>query len=192
MTLFRRAALSRLMKTVAAPLLLCCLLTSCASLLGPREVELPLERLQKGLDKRFPVDHKVLAIFDLQLSRPLLTIPPDSDRVALTTGLSVSSLLSRQPWSGEVSLSGRLVVDSVRNAVFLSDSRVDRFLMDGVGATQQGQIAAAVNVLIGQLMQDVPVYSFRPEDLRYAGVQFVPTTIRTTPRGLVVRLEPAK
>jgi hypothetical protein len=36
------------------------------------------------------------------------------------------------------------------------------------------------------------VYSFRMEELRYAGVQFVPTRIATTESGLVVTLEPVK
>jgi hypothetical protein len=38
----------------------------------------------------------------------------------------------------------------------------------------------------------VPLYSFRAEDLRYAGVQFVPTSIRAVPGALRVRLEPVK
>jgi len=38
----------------------------------------------------------------------------------------------------------------------------------------------------------MPVYTFEQKDLRYAGVQFVPTRIQTTRSGLVVTLEPAK
>lgn len=191
-TTARRAALLRCLKTAAAPLLLGGLLTSCASLIGPRQVELPLERLQQSLDKRFPISQRELAIFDVQLSRPLLTILHDSERVALSAELSVSPLLLRQSWRGQFALSGRLVVDGARNAVFLSEAQVDRFALDGVGETQQRQIAAVATMLTDKLMRDVPVYAFRPEDLRYAGVQFVPTAIRTTPRGLAVTLEPVK
>jgi hypothetical protein len=39
-------------------------------------------------------------------------------------------------------------------------------------------------------MLDIPVYSFRMEELRYAGVQYVPTRIATTANGLRVSLEP--
>jgi hypothetical protein len=46
--------------------------------------------------------------------------------------------------------------------------------------------------MIDEVVRDMPVYSFRMEDLRYAGVQFVPTSIRTVPGALRVRLEPAK
>jgi hypothetical protein len=140
------------------------LLASCAGLIGPRQFEVPLERLQKNLGQRFPVSHREL---------------------------TVSPMLMRQSWRGSLALSGRLVVDNVRNAVFLADAQVDRFAIDGMGESQQRQIAGAANVLADKLIRDVPLYSFKPEDLRYAGVQFVPTGIRTTPSALVIMLEPA-
>jgi len=36
------------------------------------------------------------------------------------------------------------------------------------------------------------VHTFRPEELRYAGVQFVLTGIDTRPGGLVAKLQPAQ
>ena len=167
-------------------------LASCAGLIGPRQVELPLERLQKNLAQRMPIHQRVLGIFDVQLSNPQVRTTGENDRVALVADLTVSPMLVRQSWRGQLALSGRLVVDNARNAVFLSDAQVDRFVIDGVAETQQRQIAGAANVLADKLIRDVPLYSFRPEDVRYAGVQFVPTAIRTTPTALVVMLEPAK
>jgi hypothetical protein len=38
----------------------------------------------------------------------------------------------------------------------------------------------------------MPVYTFHPEDLRYAGVQFIPTRLETAPGALFVTLEPAR
>jgi hypothetical protein len=45
---------------------------------------------------------------------------------------------------------------------------------------------------MNQLVRDVPVYSFRPQDLRYAGTQFVPTRLETVPGALVVTVEPVR
>ena len=164
---------------------------SCASLIGPRQFEVPLERLQKNLGQRFPVNHRVLGVFDVQLSNPQVSTVGQNDRVALSAELTVSPMLVRQSWRGSLALSGRLVVDNVRNAVFLGDAQVDRFAIDGIGESQQRQIAGAANILADKLIRDVPLYSFKPEDLRYAGVQFVPTGIRTAPSALVIMLEPA-
>lgn len=178
--------------TAAAAVSAAGLLASCAGLTGPRQFEVPLERLQKNLGQRFPVNHRVLGVFDVHLSNPQLSSVGQNDRVALSAELTVSPMLVRQAWRGSLALSGRLVVDNVRNAVFLSDAQVDRFAIDGIGESQQRQIAGAANVLADTLIRDVPLYSFKPEDLRYAGVQFVPTGIRTTPDALVIMLEPAR
>jgi hypothetical protein len=69
---------------------------------------------------------------------------------------------------------------------------VDRLDLGGADFAGQRQVAKLANVMIDEVVRDMPVYSFRMEDLRYAGVQFVPTSIRTVPGALRVRLEPAK
>lgn len=174
-----------------APLAAAALLAGCASITGPREVEVPLERLQRGLEERFPMQQRALGVFELQLSRPQLSILRDNDRLALSTTVAVTSPLSR-PLQGNVALSGRLQVDNVRNAVVLSDARIEGFSIDGTDAGTRGQLAAAANVVVERLVRDVPVYHFRPDELRYLGVQYMPTTIHTTRQGLSIRFEPVK
>jgi hypothetical protein len=174
------------------PLAAAALLAGCASLTGPRNVDVPLERLQRGLEERFPLQQRALGVFELQLSRPRLAILRDNDRLALDADVSVSSPLFRPSLQGRVALSGRLLVDNVRNAVVLSDARIDRFAMDSAPAGAQGQLASAASVVVDRIVRDVPVYRFRPDELRYLGVQYVPTTIHTTRDGLVVRFEPAR
>jgi hypothetical protein len=170
----------------------CGLLASCASLVGPREVELPLEKLQAGLDRRFPLDNRMLELFDVRLSRPMLSLIPERDRVALTMHAAVAPPFLTQSWNGSLDLSGRLYVDPARGAVFMAEPRVERFVLDGINESYQRQLTKVANILMDQVIDDVPVYSFRMEDLRYGGVQFVPTRMTTTSRGLVVTMEPAK
>jgi hypothetical protein len=179
-------------KSMVAPLLACSLLASCASLLGPRQIEVPLSKLQAGLDRRFPVDNRVLELFDVQLSRPQLALLPGSERIALSMDASVAPPFLKQSWSGAMSMSGRLFVDAARGAVFMGEPRVERFVVDGMDEARQRQFTKVANVLVDKVISEVPVYSFRMEDLRYAGVQFVPTRIATTPNSLVVTLEPVK
>ncbi|NRR30631.1 DUF1439 domain-containing protein [Oxalobacteraceae bacterium] len=177
---------------LAVPLIAAVLLSSCASIIGPRQIEVPLAKLQQNLDKRFPQHHRVLAVFELELSHPALTIPGNNDRVALALDTSVTPLLARQSWNGVMGISGRLQIDLQRNAVFLADARIDRFAFDGLDEGRQRQITGVGNLLSDKMLKDVPVYSFKPDELRYAGVQFVPTRIATTPTALVLTLEPVK
>ena len=168
------------------------LLASCASLVGPRRVELSQERLQAGLERRFPLHNRVLDLFDVQLTHPQLVIQPDGDRVSVALDVSVAPPFLRQSWDGTLVLSGRLWLDPSRNAVYIHDTHVDRFAVAGMDSGKVRDIGHAADVLVNQLVRDMPVYTFRMEDLRYAGVQFVPTRMETAPGALVVTLEPAR
>ena len=167
------------------------LLASCASVLGPREVDLPLYKLQASLDRRFPVDNRLLELFDVRLSRPQLNVLP-GDRVSLTVDASIAQSYLRNPLAGTLAFSGRLYVDPARSGVYLAEPRIERFAVSGLDAAVQRQLARAANGLLDRAILDIPVYSFRMEDLRYAGVQYVPTRIATTANGLRVSLEPAQ
>jgi hypothetical protein len=184
-TPMRRAA-------ILASLLACAMLASCASIIGARDVEIPLAKLQAGMERRFPLHNRALELFDVDFSRPQLTLQADSDRVALSMEANIAPPFTRQSWHGSLGLSGRLSVDAARGAIFMSEPRVDSFVLDGVDEGRQRQFAKVANVLMDKLMRESAVYNFRMEDLRYAGVQFVPTAIRTTPTALVVHLEPAR
>ena len=176
----------------AAPLMVAVFLAACASLIGPRQVDLPQERLQQSLDRHFPMHHRVMGVFEVELSNPRLDILPENDRVALNIELTVSPLLARQSWHGSMLVSGRLRVDSMRNAIYIADAHVDRFNVDNMDEGKQNQLASVANLLRDNLIKDVPVHTFRPEELRYAGVQFVLTGISTRPGGLVANLQPAQ
>jgi Protein of unknown function (DUF1439) len=168
------------------------LVSSCASFVGPRNVEIPLYKLQAGLERRFPVDNRMLELIDVRLSRPQLAVLPENDRVGLTMEAEIAPPFLKRAYNGSVAFSGRLYVDPSRSAVFMTDARVDRFELDGVDSSVQRQFTKLANFAMDQIVREMPVYAFRSEDLRYAGVQFVPTRIATTGSGLVVTLEPVK
>ena len=192
MTSQRGDTWDRVFKNSAIVLLACGVLASCASLVGPRQIEIPLTKLQAAIDRRFPLDNRALELFDIQLSRPQLTLQAGSDRVALNMEAVVAPPFIGQSWSGSLALSGRLYVDAARGAVFISDPRVDRFVIDGADPARQRQLGQLANAVMKEVIHEVPVYSFRMEDLRYAGVQFIPTRIASTPDALVVTVEPAR
>jgi hypothetical protein len=192
MTILHNGKWMRRVANSAASVLAAGVLASCAGLVGPRQIEIPLYKLQAGVDRRFPVNNRVLELFEIQLSQPRLTLQAGTDRVALEMDAYVAPPFMKQSWNGRLALSGRLAVDPARSAVFITDPRVERFAIDGVDEARQRQFGKVANVLMNKAMGDVPVYSFRMEDLRYAGVQFVPTRITSTANALVVTVEPAR
>lgn len=176
--------------TIALGLITVIGLSACASLVGPRDVRIPLSKLQAGVERRFPLQNKAMELLDVRLSNPQLSLQPDSERVGLRLDLSVAPPFIKQSWRGSMAVSGRLSLDVGRGAVFLVEPRLDQVQIDGVDGGRQQQFGALANVLLKQSMHDVPVYHFRLEDLRYGGVQFVPTAIRTTADAIVIHVEP--
>lgn len=174
---------------IASSLVAAAALSSCASLVGPRDVDIPLSKLQSGIDRRFPVDNRLLELFDVHLTRPQLAILP-GDRIALTVEASVAQSFLRNPLAGSLAFSGRLYIDQARTGVFLAEPRLERFAITGLDASVSRQLSRAANGLLDKAILDIPVYSFRMDELRYAGVQYVPTRITTTATGLRVSLEP--
>lgn len=166
-------------------------LAACATLAGPRDIELPLSKLQASLDRRFPMQNRALELFDIELTRPRLSVLNDSGRVAIALDASMSPAFLRQSWRGNLALSGRLYIDAARNAVMLAEPRVEAFNVTGLDGAGGRELTRVANVLMNKVMVDVPLYQFRTEDLRYGGVNFVPTRISTTPRGLMVSVAPA-
>lgn len=182
------------MKTLqrAAVLALCLLLASCASMFGPRDVEIPLYKAQARLDERFPIHHRVLGMFEVTLARPRMQLLPDSQRVALATDTEVRAPFTAETWLGVLAVSGRVELDHANLAVRLRDARVDDFRLDGMSPNAQRNLTRVANVLLANVYSDIPVYTFRPEDLRRAGVQFRPTRVRIAGDAIVVTLEPVR
>jgi hypothetical protein len=177
----------------------CALLSSCASFGGPRKVEVPLHKLQAGLERRFPVDHRLMELFNIRLSRPMLSVQPGADRIALALEASVSPPFARDAWTGSQAFYGRAAGRApgpgwrprAGGGGRAPPPPLDQLTI-GAGAEVERQLTRVANSLVDTVVRDMPVYTFNPDDLRYAGVQFIPTRIETTRSGLLVTLEPAK
>lgn len=167
-------------------------LSSCATLLGPRDVEIPLARLQESLASRFPFNNRFLDLLDIRIANPRLSLQPDSNRVLTSMDASVAPPFMNKSWNGNLSVSGQLRVDPARNALVLAEPRVESFNINGLDPLYANQIGKVGSLLAEQLLKDMPLYTFRPEEFRHAGTNFNPTKITTRANALVVTFEPAR
>lgn len=168
------------------------LLSACAGFLGPRQVELPLAQLQAAMAQKFPFNSRYLELFDVRISNPQLSLQPGTNRLVTTLDASIAPPFMQRSWKGNFTLSGMLRVDPTRRAVVLGDPRMENFALDGVTGPYANQINRLGAILAEQLLQDMPLYTFGPQDFNYGGARFLPTKINTTSSGLVVTFEPVK
>jgi hypothetical protein len=168
------------------------LLAGCATLTGgPRQVEVPLARIQERLDQRFPLDKRALEIFQIRLAQPRLTTVPEQERLLITLATAISTPLTPVPWKGRLALSSRLAIDSARNAIVMQEVRVEQLSADGMDESRQRSLAKIMDFVADHILQDSVLYSFKADELRHFGTLYVPIAIRPTADALRLTFEPA-
>lgn len=168
------------------------LLASCATLLGPRDVEIPLARLQEAMASRFPFDNRFLELIDIRVTNPRVALQPDTNRILTSMDAAIAPPFLNRSWNGNLAISGQLRIDPARNALVLAEPRVESFNVAGLDPLYANRITRVGSLLAEQLMKDMPLYTFRPEELRLGGTTFSPARIATRSNGLVVTFEPVR
>lgn len=168
------------------------LLSGCASLLPPQEIEIPLSRLQKSAEQNFPVNARYLDLFDVTVSNPRLSLQPAADRLVLGLHARVQPPLIKTPWQGELLVSGGLRIDPVRRAVILTEPRLENIRLNAATGSYTSRLARLGTQLAEDLLTDRVLYTFAPDAFVVAGQRFVPTRITTRNNSLVVSFEPLR
>jgi hypothetical protein len=179
---------------INALLLVCAawLLASCATLVGPREVEIPVARIQEAVARQFPFNNRYLELLDIYVTNPKVSLQPDTNRIVTSMDTSIAPPFLNKSWKGNLAVSGNLKFDPARNALVLAEPRVEQFAVDGIDSGYSNQIRKIGSLLAEQILKDAPLYTFKPEDLKYGGTSFTLSKITTRPNSLVVTFEPTK
>ena len=104
----------------------------------------------------------------------------------------VSPAFLKQAWQGKLVLSGALKIDATRNAVVLTEPRLENLSLDAATGSNAGKLAKLGTQLAEDLLNNTVIYTFKPEDFFIAGMRFAPTKITTRANALVVSFEPLK
>jgi hypothetical protein len=177
---------------VLTSLMLLTLLSGCASLLPPQEIEIPLSRLQQSIQKKFPYTERYFSLLDVTLSNPVLSTQPAADRMLIALDAQVLPPLIKTPWQGELLVSGSLRIDPVRRVVLLTEPRLENIKLDAATGSYTSRVVRLGKQLAEDLIGETVLYSFAPDAFVVAGKRFVPTRITTRKDSLVVSFEPAK
>ncbi|MBC7501398.1 MAG: DUF1439 domain-containing protein [Herminiimonas sp.] len=168
------------------------LLISCATLLVPKEVVLPLTKLQATLDRKFPFKQRYFEVFDITAANPRLALQAETGRIVATIDAALAPSFMSESWRGTFTLSGMLTIDPVRRAVLMADPRLERIAIDGVEQGADRPIAKVGRLFAERMIKDMPLYTFSPDEFSYAGMRFNPVKIVTRSDALVVTFEPAR
>ena len=81
-------------------------LSHCANLVGPRDITVPLDKLQAQLNQRFPSNSRYLEVFDISLGQPKITFLPDQNRIQFDVAITIAPPFTSKRLYSAVSLSG--------------------------------------------------------------------------------------
>lgn len=166
-------------------------LAACASLLGPRTVEISQGELLEKLAKQFPASQRLMNVLDVQALAPRLALHPDTNRVTAFVPLVAKDLLRSQEHKGELALSFGLRFEPQDMTIRLKQPRVESARVAGLPAPLERGLTRMAAWLAEDRLKDHVVHRFKPDDLRQADrMGYAVHDLRVTSSGLAVDLRP--
>ncbi|WP_323118395.1 DUF1439 domain-containing protein [Burkholderia alba] len=144
--------------------------------------------VQKAVARKFPYQKTVAQVVDVALANPVVGLKPDQNRVAVQLDARFVSPFLRTPVNGTFTVSGQLAYDAPSRSVVLKAPSVDSVNLDGDAQAYTQQVGAAAGMLATQLLTNYPIYTFKPEQLQFAGVNYEPGTITILTNGIRVAI----
>jgi hypothetical protein len=163
-------------------------LGACATL-TERTVTVTEAQIQQKIQAKLLAPITVMRIFNVALSQPVIRLDGQTERVTALLDAVVSNPLSRTV-NGKATISGKLRFDAATQSVLLTEARIDALNIDGLGGRYSELISVLGQQLGADVLNDLPLYTLKPEDLTVAGIAFTPKQMRVTPQGLQVTLSP--
>ncbi len=170
-------------------------ITSCSGMFsGEQTIFIDGSKLQQKLDTRFPVNKRLLGMFDVTVSNPHLSFDPAANKLGTRLTLATPAMFGLMPaMKGNVDLAYGLRYEPSDHSVRMTQVEVKSVdLKDDKG---QGNSRAnnALAMLGEQMFQDYTLYKFTAADLEKASkYKYTPTTITVKRNGVDVLLVPRK
>jgi Protein of unknown function (DUF1439) len=158
------------------------------SALLPRHFFYSQAEIQKKIAEKWHVDQKVLQLFEVKIDSPEISLQAEHNRLRGSFHLVIRRPFSSRPIEGRLRVAGKLRFDSPSRTIQLIQTQVEA--IDAEGFSFQDPVLQTISDLFGGTLTDIPLYTLKPEDLNYAGVQFDPIHFTVKSDGVDVELEP--
>jgi len=144
--------------------------------------------LQGAIDKRFPATLRYGELVNVQLSNPRLVLDETSNRITTQMDAALTNtVIPSPPINGTLALNSGIRYDSTRRAVLLDNPTVQDVQVQGMSQYRE-QLNAIGAVVAQQLLKDYPLYTFKPDELRFNGKDVEPGAITVAPDGIRVQV----
>ncbi|RFU46328.1 DUF1439 domain-containing protein [Paraburkholderia sp. DHOC27] len=146
------------------------------------------QQVQDAVQRKFPYQRTLSQVFNISLTNPVVSFLPETNRVSVRLDAHLVSPFLQQPVDGVFTLSSDLAYDAPSRSVVLKSPSVDNVSVSGGAQAYTQQINEGAAVLATQLLTNYPIYTFKPEQLQFAGVNYEPGTITILTNGIRVEI----
>ncbi|VVE07143.1 hypothetical protein PCE31106_02424 [Pandoraea cepalis] len=154
------------------------------------EYTMTRQDIEAAVGKRFPTTLNYGQLLSVELTHPKIGFNPQANRVITQIDAQLQNvLLQGQPLAGVLSLSSALKYDPVKRAVLLDNPNVERVDVNGMPPAYDQQLTAIGGSLAQQVLNQYPIYTFKPEQLRYGGRDVEPGAITVLSDGIKVEVK---
>ena len=147
------------------------------------------QQVQDAVQRKFPYQRTVSQVFDVALTNPVVGFLPDRNRVTVKLDARLRDAVHAAAGQRRVHAVERT---RLRRRQPISRAQVAdcRQFVSVTGRRRQynQQINAAGALLATQLLDRYPIYTFKPEQLQFAGVNYEPGTITILTNGIRVQI----
>jgi hypothetical protein len=157
-------------------------LVGCAGMPGGlNNFEISREQMSTALAGQFPLQRRMLDIFDITLSLPRLTLNAEQNRLDTEFDIAaVETLFTRKVFRGALGFGSGVRYEPVDHSVRLSHVSLDRLAIPGVPEPVASQLHRVARVVAETLLESLSVYRM-PQ-----GVARLIDTLGTAPSELKV------
>lgn len=155
------------------------------------EYTLSRQDLQRGLAGQFPRDLSYYDLAGIRLSDPRMTFDGQKNRIITRFKARLSSpLLLAEPLNGIMIVSSGLRYDTGTRSVLLIQPKLEKIEVPGLPADVLAQINMMGATISEQMLNNYPLYTFRPEQLKLNGQRFEPGNITINSDAIIVEIRP--
>lgn len=171
-------------------ILLCLLLSACASLRGPQTITLSQQQLNASLEQRLNKSLTFLSLFDIALTNPNVTLDPANKRVVTQLNAAMRNPFSGNHLNGKAIVSGRLEIDAATQTIRLRDPKTEEFALEGLPPQYAAQVNAVGQMIAADFLKELTLYQIKPEELTVHNIKYQPNTIEVKTGQLLITLKP--
>ena len=166
-------------------------ISGCTSLLGTHDVDISESQLTVLMARQFPMERKVMEVIDLNITNPVLTLIPESNRVGTELDVTAIDRLFGSTALGHVKLDYGLRFQPSDHTIRMTEVRVRELLLSSGSNNLRGDSQRIGGLVAENALENLVLYRMKPAQAdEMDRLNLVASPITVTPQGLHMSVSP--